>query len=106
MATVTTNRKTGIHRLQFTTKDGVRQTLQLGRIPKMQAGEIGRHVDHLVRCSKTTEEPKDITAQWVATVRTDWPRIADKLNALGLIGNGARLHEVFVDFCNRSVAAG
>lgn len=103
MATVTTDKRTGIHRIQFTTKDGKRQTIQAGKILKTTAREIGKHIDHLIRCSKTTEEPKEQTAKWVADVRNDWPRIADKLNELRLIGNGARVDEVFVDFCERFI---
>ena len=103
MATITTDKRTGIHRIQFTTKDGKRQTIQAGKIPKTEAREIGKHIDHLIRCSKTTEEPKEQTAKWVADVRQQWPRIANKLNELRLIGNGARIDEVFVEFCNRFI---
>ena len=103
MATITTDKRTGIHRIQFTTKDGKRQTIQAGKIPKTEAREIGKHIDHLIRCSKTTEEPKEQTAKWVAEVRKNWPRVANKLNELRLIGNGARVDEVFVEFCNRFI---
>jgi hypothetical protein len=105
MATITTDKRTGIHRLQFTTQDGNRQTVQLGRIKKELAREIGRHIDHLVRCGKSGEEPKSSTAEWIAQVRDDWPRLAKRLNALRLIGNGARLDEGFVSFAERYVAS-
>jgi integrase len=103
MASVTTDKRTGIHRIQFTTKDGKRQTIQVGKILKTEARDIGKHIDHLIRCSKTTEEPKEQTAKWIAEVRKHWPRIANKLNKLRLIGNGARVDEVFVEFCERFI---
>lgn len=103
MATITTDKRTGIHRIQFTTKDGKRQTIQVGKIPKTEARDIGKHIDHLIRCSKTTEEPKEQTAKWIAEVRKHWSRIANKLNKLRLIGNGARVDEVFVEFCERFI---
>ncbi len=103
MAAITTNKDTGIRRIQFTTRDGKRQTIQAGRIPKAEARDIGKHIDHLVRCTKTTEEPKEQTALWVADVRRNWPRLAEKLNELRLIGNGARVDEGFVAFAERFI---
>lgn len=104
MASVSTNAKTGIHRIQFTTRDGIRRTLQVGSIPKTEARKIAKHIAHLIRCSKTTEEPKADTAAWVADIRQSWQRIADKLHEWRLIGNGARLDAGFAAFTQCYIA--
>ena len=97
MASVSTD-SAGRKRLQFLTPDGKRHSLKLGDIPKLTAREIGKHIEHLIRCDRTGEEPKKSTQDWAADVPAKWPSVASKLMQLGLINNGHVPDEAFADF--------
>ncbi len=103
MATVSTNAKTHRKRLIFKMPHGGRQAIHLGNIRKQIAREIGEHVDHLVRCIQTGEEPKRRTVEWVVGIQADWPELAARLTTLGLLNNGARADEVFADFVDEYI---
>lgn len=104
MASVSTD-KNGRKRIQFVTGDGKRHSLYVGKVGKTVAREVGQHVDHLIRCCKTGEDPKRSTQDWMQRVPSEWPKVAKKLADLGLLNNGAKLDEVFADFVENYIAS-
>ncbi len=85
-------------------KDGKRISFYLGAISMAAARTIGGHIDHLVRCLKTGEEPKVSTQNWAQQIPTQWPKVADKLSELGLLNNGHKQDEVFADFVEHYIS--
>ena len=108
MASVSTNKKTGARRVLFVSADGTRKALHVGRVTMAAATEIGVHVEHLVRCQQSREDSRQSTWQWIQHIRGQWPRLAKRLMALGLIsesgGNSAtrrRIDMCFADFADQ-----
>lgn len=104
MATIGTY-QTNKRRVLFTTSNGKRHTLYLGKTSKTAARDIGQHVDHLIRCDRTGEEPRLTTQEWIATLPAKWPNIAKKLDALQLIQVGVAADHVFADFVEMYIAS-
>ncbi len=104
MASVSTS-SDGRKRVIFKSPDGKRHTLYLGKVAKSAATEIGRHVEHLVRCCRTGEEPKESTQNWSQRIPSDWPKVYAKLASLGLLNNGHKPDEVFADFVEAYIAS-
>ncbi|MCA9049655.1 MAG: site-specific integrase [Planctomycetaceae bacterium] len=104
MASVSTDTN-GRRRIIFVMPDGRRPALYVGEISKAEARNIGRHVDHLVRCSKTGEESRRSTQEWLCRLSDEWPKLADKLCELGLLNNGHKPDEVFADFVENYIGS-
>lgn len=97
--------KDGQKRIQFFASDKTRHSIRLGKVSKAAAQEVAKHIDHLVRCSKTGEDPKAATQEWMLRIQTQWPVVNRKLAKLGLINNGAKPDEVFADFVENYIAS-
>jgi hypothetical protein len=66
---------------------GRRRKLHLGRMPAEQAGAVKRRVRRLIEAVRLNESPDEETRRWVAGVH---PKIRQRLQALGLIGDMGR----------------
>lgn len=97
MASVSTG-KGGRKQLQFVSTDGKRKSLYLGDVSKEFAREMGRHIDHLVKCCRMNEVPKRSTQSWVRDVLPNWKNVSVKLNELSILNNGHKSGEIFADF--------
>ena len=82
MASISTERKTGRRKIQFTDANRKRQTIRLGKIPKRDAESTKIRVEALL-AAQISKQPIDAeTARWVAGLdRT----LADRLAAVGLL---------------------
>ncbi len=78
MASVSTNRKTGMRRVLFVQADGTRTALHVGGVSKLTAAEIGSHVDHLVVCQESGESVRRSTREWLKHIRSHWPRLVKR----------------------------
>ena len=68
MASVSTDKKTGLRRLQFTDGDGRRQTIRLGRMPKRQAEAVKLRIEHLLTAQLSRQPIDGETSRWVASL--------------------------------------
>jgi len=74
--------KNGLTRILFTSQDGKRKTLYLGKTPKKSAEVICIRVEHLVNAASSKLPVDPETARWVAGIGDD---LHAKLAAVGLI---------------------
>lgn len=96
------NTKNG-KRLAFSLKDGSRRWVRLGQVNMAAGREVEKHIKHIVRCQRTGEEPRKETQEWILRIREDWPELADRLNTLGVFGNGRIKDPVLVEFVERYI---
>ena len=104
MASVSTEKATGLRRVTFSTSDGRRVALHVGKASMASARSIGTHVDHLVTCRRSGADCRRSTREWVERIRLDWPKLAKRLARLGLISNEVRSDPVFADFVDSLIA--
>ena len=82
MASVSTDRDTGLRKVQFTGLDGHRKTLRLGRVSMNTAIVIANHVEEIVNQVLYPRPLARATAEWLADLS---PKLEKKLVAVGLI---------------------
>lgn len=104
MASVATG-KDGRKQLQFVSIDGKRKSLYLGDVSKDFARDMGKHIDHLVRCRRTEEEPKRSTQSWVRDVLPQWKNVATKLTELDILNTDHKQDEIFADFVESYISS-
>ncbi len=98
MASVSTQKKTGLRRVIFQSSDGRRVSLHVGKLSRGSAREIVAHVDHLVACRRSGSDVRRLTREWIDHIHTEWPQLSHRLARLGLITDGVRTDLPFVDF--------
>jgi site-specific recombinase XerD len=100
MASVSTQKATGLRRVIFNMPDDRRVALHVGKLSKAAAREIGLHVDHLVACKRSGADVRLSTTEWVERIRQEWPRLARRLHDLQLVREPrtARGDPLFADF--------
>jgi integrase len=69
------------------------------------AREIAGHVDHLVICKKSGTDCRRATREWLERIRTDWPRLTNRLAELGLIASTVQADQPFAGFVDQLVAS-
>ena len=84
MASVSTQKKTGLRRVIFFDLSGRRSAIHVGKISMASAREIAGHVQHLVICRKSGTDCRRSTTDWVERIRQDWPNLANRLGEFGL----------------------
>ena len=83
MASISTEKKTGRRKIQFTDANRKRQTVRLGKIPKRDAESIRIRVEALL-AAQISKQPIDAeTARWVAGLDDV---LAERLANVGLLG--------------------
>ena len=82
MASVSTDRETGLRKVQFTGLDGYRKTLRLGRVSMNTAIGIANHVEEIVSQVLYPRPLARATAEWLADLS---PQMEKKLLGVGLI---------------------
>lgn len=103
VASVSTG-KDGRKQLQFVALDGKRKSLYLGDVSKEFARDMGKHIDHLVRCRRTDEEPKRSTQSWMQDVLPSWKNVSAKLNELDILNTDHKPDEIFADFVEHYIS--
>ena len=81
MATLTTDRKTGLREIRYIDGDK-RPTIRLGKMPKQSAERILTKVEDLVFAKQSLTSPSQQTAEWVKDLDG---KLRDRLEFLGLI---------------------
>ncbi len=82
MASISTNKRTGLRRILFVARDGRRKSIRFGKLNKRQAETVKRFIEDLVACSVSGGSPKGTTAEWLA----DLPdTIRKRIERTGLI---------------------
>ena len=104
MASVSTQKKTGLRRVIFFDLSGRRSAIYIGKVSMTSAREIAGHVDHLVICRKSGTDCRRSTTDWVERIRNDWPNLANRLATLGLVVRKVRQDPIFTDFVNNLIA--
>lgn len=105
MASVSTQKATGLRRAIFYGLDERRSAIHVGKIPLASAREIAGHVDHLVMSRKSGTDSRRSTRDWVERIRVEWPRLARRLEELNLIAISVRSNSVFTDFVDSLIAS-
>lgn len=104
MASVSTQKKTGLRRVIFDNLAGRRSAIYVGKISLASAREIAGHIDHLVICSKSGTDTRRSTRDWLARIRADWPNLANRLATLGLIVRKVWSDPTFTDFAESLIS--
>ena len=104
MASVSTQKNTGLRRVIFYGLDGRRSAIHVGKIPLASAREIAGQVDHLVIGRKSGTDSRRSTRDWVERIRVEWPKLARRLEELDLIAVSVRSNPVFTDFVDSLIA--
>ncbi len=104
MASVSTQKKTGLRRVIFYDLSGRRSAIHIGKVSMASAREIAGHVQHLVICRKSGTDCRRSTTDWVERIRHDWPSLSDRLGQLGLVVRKVWSDPVFTDFVNNLIA--
>ena len=105
MASVSTQKRTGLRRVIFHGLDGRRSAIHVGKVPMASAREIAGHVDHLVICRKSGTDCRRSTRDWLQRIRTDWPRLTNRLAELGLIASTVQADQPFAGFVDQVIAS-
>ena len=105
MASVSTQKNTGLRRVIFHGLDGRRSAIHVGKVPMASAREIAGHVDHLVICRKSGTDCRRSTRDWLQRIRTDWPKLTNRLAELGLIANSVQADQPFAGFVDNVIAS-
>ncbi len=82
MASVSTDRETGLRKVQFAGLDGKRRTLRLGKVSMNNARLVCDHVEEIINAGMLNRSQRRTTAEWLADLA---PVMLDKLAAVGLI---------------------
>lgn len=82
MASVSTDRETGLRKVQFAGLDGKRKTLRLGRVSMNNALGVCGHAEEIINAGMLNRSLRRTTAEWLAELS---PVMLDKLVAVGLI---------------------
>lgn len=72
----------GRRRILFTTVDGKRKTVRLGKVSQRQAEAVRGHVEHLRAATLTGAAPPDETSRWVSALPD---LLRKRLEAVGLV---------------------
>ena len=104
MASVSTQKKTGLRRVIFYDLSGRRSAIHVGKISMASAREIAGHVQHLVICRKSGTDCRRSTTDWVERIRQDWPNLANRLGEFGLIAIKVWSDPTFTDFAEGLIA--
>jgi integrase len=104
MASVSTQKSTGLRRVLFQGLDGQRAAIHLGKVSMASAREIAGHVDHLAVCRRSGVDCRRSTRDWIERIQTDWPKLANRLFELGLIRNTVQADQQFESFVDRLIA--
>ena len=104
MASVSTQKTTGLRRVIFYGLDGRRSAIHVGKISLASAREIAGHVDHLVIGRKSGTDSRKSTRDWVERIRVEWPKLARRLEELDLIAVSVRSNPVFTVFVDSLIA--
>ena len=84
MASISSNRKTGLKTLQFVAGDGRRRSVRLGAVPIKAANEVKSRVEQLLACIITGTAPDTDLARWKASIGDE---LAERLAAVGLMAS-------------------
>ncbi len=76
------NRPNGLRWIQFTSPDGKRQTLRLGKCDRKAAESVARHVEALLEARITGTSVRPATAVWLSSIGEV---LRDKLVSCGLL---------------------
>ena len=66
MASVSTDRETGLRKVQFAGLDGKRKTLRLGRVSMNNALGVCDHVEEIINAGLLNRSMRRTTAEWLA----------------------------------------
>ena len=105
MASVSTQKKTGLRRVIFYDLSGRRSAIHIGKVSMTSAREIAGHIDHLVICLRSGTDTRRSTRDWLERIRNDWPDLANRLGQLGLIAIKVRQDPLFTDFVNNLISS-
>ena len=105
MASVSTQKKTGLRRVIFFDLSGRRSAIHVGKISMASAREIAGHVQHLVICRKSGTDCRRSTTDWVERIRQDWPNLANRLGEFGLIVIKVWSDPSFTDFAESLISS-
>lgn len=100
MASISTNKKTGLRTLQFMGIEGKRRTIYLGKMPKKNAESLKLRVEMLVSAKLSGHAVDDETARWVANLPAP---LTEKLAKVGLVPERA-LKPTLAQFLSEYVA--
>ena len=104
MASVSTQKKTGVRRVIFYDLSGRRSAIRIGKVSMTSAREIAAHVEHLMICLKSGTDTRRSTRDWLERIRQDWPNLANRLGQLGLVAVKVWSDPSFTDFVNNLIA--
>jgi integrase len=105
MASVSTQKSTGLKRVLFEGLDGRRVAIHLGKVSMASAREIAGHIDHLVVCRQSSTDCRRSTRDWIQRIRSDWPKLASRLANMGLIAAPLQADQAFTDFVDNLVSS-
>lgn len=105
MASVSTQKSTGLRRVLFEGLDGRRVAIHLGKVSMATAREIAGHIDHLVVCRQSSTDCRRSTRDWIQRIRSDWPKLASRLANMGLIAAPLQADQPFTDFVDNLVCS-
>ena len=105
MASVSTQKNTGLRRVIFHGLDGRRSAIHVGKIPLATAREIAGHIDHLMVCRQSSTDCRRSTRDWILRIRSDWPRLASRLADMGLIAAPLQADQPFTDFVDNLLSS-
>lgn len=102
MASLSTNKKNGRRKVQFTF-EGKRRTVSLGKCTKRQGEAVTRHIEQLVASRSTGHTVPDTTGTWLGEIDA---RLTEALARCGLIESRRSKHpETLAAFINEYVAS-
>lgn len=78
MASVSTDRETGLRKVQFAGLDGKRRTLRLGKVSMNNARLVCDHVEEIINAGMLNRSQRRTTAEWLADLA---PVMLDKIIA-------------------------
>jgi integrase len=105
MASVSTQKNTGLRRVIFHGLGGRRSAIHVGKIPLATAREIAGHISHLVVCRQSSTDCRRSTRDWIQRIRSDWPKLASRLADMGLIAAPLQADQPFTDFVDNLVSS-
>ncbi len=104
MASVSTEKRTGLRRVLFYDSRGHRQSIRLGRVPLKTARDVAAHVAHLVSCGETGDVPRRSTVEWLNDLHSRWPALRTRIGQLNLYRDGIRSSQSFAEFAEAIVS--
>ena len=95
MASISYNKNNGHRMIQFTSADGKRKTIRLGKCSERQAERLKEHVENLAESLFTGQAVEDETRRWVIKLDT---AMTDRLARVGLVRRWERATlQAFID---------